>query len=105
MQLDIHFTAMAHIVVSFTNLPGSSAGMTDYQPQWIEFLWVRWYEHVETVSAGWAACKLDCVHFPPVAEEGSFGFIDLADVLRCYTLTVEAYPCALETHQIGLCTM
>jgi hypothetical protein len=49
----------------------------------MEFLWVRWYERVETVSAGWAARKLDRVHFPPVAEEGSFGFIDPADVLRC----------------------
>ena len=57
-------------------------GMVDYQPRRMEFLWVRWYQVIETANTGWCNFKLDCVQFPPVAEEGAFGFIDPSDVLR-----------------------
>jgi hypothetical protein len=58
-------------------------GMKDYQPRRMEFLWVRWYEHIETTSTGWDHFKLHRIHFPPVAEENAFGFIDPTDILRC----------------------
>ena len=54
-------------------------GMVDYQPRRMEFLWVRWYRRIET---GWDAFKLRRVHFPPIAEEEAFGYIDPSDILR-----------------------
>lgn len=56
-------------------------GMTDYQPRRMEFLWVRWYQDLG-LSSGWDAKKLDSVHFPPIDDAGSFGFVDPSDVLR-----------------------
>ena len=57
-------------------------GMIDYQPHRMEFLWVRWYENVDVMRNGWLDQKLDRIRFPPVVKEGSFGFVDPADVLR-----------------------
>jgi hypothetical protein len=57
-------------------------GMVNYQPQRMDFLWVRWYREVETIQAGWDTQKLDCIQFPPVGDEDAFGFIDPVDVLR-----------------------
>lgn len=58
-------------------------GMTDYRPRRMDFLWVRWYQRIETIHAGWGARRLDRLEFPAVGEENAFGFIDPADVLRC----------------------
>lgn len=57
-------------------------GMVDYQPQRFEFLWVRWYKVMKTTRTGWTAHRLDCIKFPPLAEDDSFGFVDPSDVLR-----------------------
>jgi hypothetical protein len=57
-------------------------GMLDYQPQRVEFLWVRWYDHVE-IRSGWDARKLDQLRFPSAMDSDSYGFIDPDDVLRC----------------------
>jgi hypothetical protein len=56
-------------------------GMVNYQPQRMEFLWVRWYRH-NTVTSGWSTRKLDRIHFAPMASDDAFGFIDPSDVLR-----------------------
>jgi hypothetical protein len=56
-------------------------GMVNYQPHWMESLWVQWYGYVET-AAGWDSHKLDCVWFPCVTREDVFGFVDPSDVLR-----------------------
>jgi hypothetical protein len=65
------------------NVVYKGPGMVNYQPQRLEFLWVRWYRTVETLSAGWSARKLDLIQFPSMTEEDAFGFVDPSDVLRC----------------------
>jgi hypothetical protein len=57
-------------------------GMLDYKARRVEFLWVRWFEHIGSRSSGWDNFKLDSVRFPPMATEGAFGFVDPRDVLR-----------------------
>ena len=58
-------------------------GMVDYTPKRIDFLWVRWYQHVnESGSTSGGPCKLHQVYFPPLSADDSFGFLDPADVLR-----------------------
>jgi hypothetical protein len=57
------------------------SGMTNYTPQRMEFLWVRWYQPVTQVSA-WESSTLDRVKFPPLNDEHSFDFVDPEDVLR-----------------------
>jgi hypothetical protein len=54
--------------------------MIDYRPRRLEFLWVRWFEHV--VEGSWTASTLDCVCFPPMAGENAYGFLDPTDVIR-----------------------
>lgn len=56
--------------------------VVDFRPHRFEFLWVRWYEFEPGVCAGWKTSALDRLQFPPIANEGSFGFIDPAEVLR-----------------------
>ena len=57
-------------------------GFKDYQPRWVEVLWVRWFEVMDH-SAGWDHNSLDSVRFPSMASADAFGFVDPADVLRC----------------------
>lgn len=56
-------------------------GNADYQPRRMEFLWVRWY-HFNDPPSEWKQQRLDRLHFPPVAEHESFGFLNPDDVLR-----------------------
>jgi hypothetical protein len=64
------------------NVAYTGDGMLDYEARRIEFLWVRWFEHDDTRSLGWKGLRLDSVHFPSLATEGAFGFVDPKDVLR-----------------------
>ncbi|KIK32395.1 hypothetical protein CY34DRAFT_101573 [Suillus luteus UH-Slu-Lm8-n1] len=59
-------------------------GMINYDSQRIDFLWVRWYQHID-VGEGSSrhTSVLDRVFFPPMAEPDTFGFVDPNDVLRC----------------------
>jgi hypothetical protein len=66
-----------HVNVIYTG-----EGMLDYSTRRVEFLWVRWFEYVGSRSVRWDDLKLDSVRFPPMANEGSFGFVDPNDVLR-----------------------
>ncbi|KAG1738145.1 uncharacterized protein EDB91DRAFT_1054736 [Suillus paluster] len=63
--------------VYHTNVIFIGSGMVNYTPIQMEFLWVRWYP----VSA-WDTSTMDCVRFPPMADEHSFDFLDPTDVLR-----------------------
>ncbi|KAH7916940.1 hypothetical protein BV22DRAFT_968511, partial [Leucogyrophana mollusca] len=54
----------------------------DYQPRRMEVLWVRWFEVVDEIPAGWEAHGLDTVRFAPMTEDDAFGFVDPADVVR-----------------------
>ncbi|KAG1823887.1 uncharacterized protein BJ212DRAFT_1444804 [Suillus subaureus] len=67
--------------VYHTNVILIGCAMVDYTPIQMEFLWIRWYKPVDQVSS-WDTSTMDCVRFPPMADEHSFDFLDLADVLR-----------------------
>ncbi len=68
-----------HVKVIYTG-----PGMLDYHARRVEFLWVRWFEHVddEPVQAGWTRRQLDRVRFLPINDQDAFGFVDPAHVLR-----------------------
>ena len=58
-------------------------GMLDYNTRRFDFLWVRWYQKLETRDPmGFKTYHLDQLSFPPMANEDAFGFVDPADVLR-----------------------
>lgn len=63
------------------NVVYSGPGMLDYKPRRIEFLWVRWFEHMQP-SGSWASCTLDRLRFPPTSEDGAFSFVNPIDVVR-----------------------
>ncbi|RDB23027.1 hypothetical protein Hypma_009855 [Hypsizygus marmoreus] len=59
-------------------------GKRSYEAQRMEFLWVRWFEHVHNVEVedGWAMGRLDEVQFGRIERTGAFGFLDPQQVLR-----------------------
>ncbi len=62
-----------------------------YDPMRFEFLHVRWFQLdiplQDRHQAGWTSSRLDCLSFPPTAEEDSFGFLDPSLVLRtCHVI-------------------
>lgn len=63
------------------NIIYNGPGMIDHRPHRIEFLWIRWYDHLEPLGS-WSAHRLDCLSFPPITRRGAFGFINPADVIR-----------------------
>lgn len=63
------------------NVVYNGPGLTDYQPRRLEFLWVRWFEVIESHQEQ-NAYTLDVLRFVPMNEDEAFGFIDPADVLR-----------------------
>ena len=70
--------------------------MLDYKAQRMDFLWVRWYNILDEidVDAGWRRAQLNCLHFPPMDEEGSFGFIDPMYILQaCHLMPLLAEGC------------
>jgi hypothetical protein len=64
------------------NIIYTGGEIPDYNARRIDFLWVRWFEYDGNISVRWDDCKLDSVHFPPMAREGAFGFVDPSCVLR-----------------------
>jgi hypothetical protein len=64
------------------NVVYTGEGMLDYQARRVTFLWVRWFEYDGARSVRWNDLRLDSVHFPPLATEDAFGFVDPRDVLR-----------------------
>jgi hypothetical protein len=62
------------------NVVYTGDGATDFASTRLDFLWVRWY----TNDCGTEPLPgiLDCVRFPPLADEYSFGFLDPSLVLR-----------------------
>lgn len=75
-----------HVNVIFCN-----DDRVDYTPIRVDFLWVRWYAQIDVARTGWVAQKLDRLRFPPMANEGSFGFLDPSDILRgCHLIPVFA---------------
>lgn len=56
-------------------------GTKGFDHRRLEFLWVRWFMVGKTPKV-WPSKRLDCVYFPPMADDDSFGFLDPADVVR-----------------------
>ena len=48
----------------------------------MDVLWVHWFELDRKHQAGWKAKRLYHIQFVPSHEEGAFGFLDPADVIR-----------------------
>ncbi|KAG6912852.1 hypothetical protein DXG01_011578, partial [Tephrocybe rancida] len=62
-------------------------GNTDYNPQRVEFLWVRWFSCMDGVPSGWKHRRLDRLKFPFLNDEDAFGFLDPSDVVRgCHVI-------------------
>jgi hypothetical protein len=106
----VHPFLYARVLAIFhVNIIYNGPGMLNYVPRKIYFLWVRWFEYLgKTVT--WRHQRLDSLHFPPVAKDDAFGFVDPSDVLRgCHVIQAFRYgkvhldgtglsPCANDSH-------
>ena len=54
----------------------------DYQSRCVEFLWVRWFELLETPATGFEESALDKGRFILMHRTDAFGFVDPVDVLQ-----------------------
>lgn len=82
---DDHQFCYARVLGIFhTNVIYTGPGSKDFRSRRIDFLWVRWFEVLESRSAaiGWEQYTLDRVKFLPMADQDAFGFVNPADVLR-----------------------
>jgi len=71
------------IGILHANVVYTGGTRVDYTPRKYEVLWVRWFEHDTTAPAGsWSHSRLDRLHFPPMARDDAFGFLDPADIVR-----------------------
>lgn len=72
------------IGIYHANIVYTGPGMRNYNPTRFDFLWVRWYQDIQTEGPlnQQLSYRLDQLSFPPMASEGAFGFVDPADVLR-----------------------
>ena len=78
----------------------------DYTPHRMEFLWVRWYEHDTSAAMGsWVLNKLDCLQFPPMSLDDTFGFLDPTDVMRAAHIipSFRAGKCHSSLSSLSLC--
>jgi hypothetical protein len=84
----IHHFLYARVLGAYhANVIYTGPGMRDFEARRFDFLWVRWFEVVDTASSGWSTSTLDEVCFPPIHRNNSFGFVDPNDVLRgCHML-------------------
>ena len=85
------------IGIYHANVVYTGPGMKNYEPMRFDFLHVRWFQLELEVQKnkkrhhvpGWASSRLDCLSFPPMAELGSFSFVDPSLVLRgCHLIPV-----------------
>lgn len=68
--------------VYHVNVVYTGSGMVDYTVRRLDFLWVRWFQYSGPKPMEWADHSMDKVHFPPMASDDAFGFVDPKDVLR-----------------------
>ena len=68
--------------VYHVNVVYTGPGMLDYLARRLDFLWVRWFHYSDSKPVEWADYRLDNVHFPPIASDDAFSFIDPKEVLR-----------------------
>jgi hypothetical protein len=81
-----HPYTYAHVLgIYHVNATYIGPGMVDYHSHRIDFLWVRWYQHLgkHSQESRQVSSSLDHVCFLPIGEQDSFGFVDPDDILRC----------------------
>lgn len=66
------------LAIYHVNVIYNGPGMLNYDSMRFDFMWVRWFQ----LTGPSGANSLDCLSFPPIGDEGSFGFIDPELVLR-----------------------
>lgn len=80
-----HQYAYARVLgIYHANIIFAPPGTHAYKARRVEFLWVRWFKIIgdRPVEWGWERTRLDRLEFPPVKQDGSFGFLDPGDVVR-----------------------
>ncbi|KAF8151198.1 hypothetical protein BJ912DRAFT_869512 [Pholiota molesta] len=82
--LNAHPFLYARVIgIYHVNIIYTGPGMTGYEAMRFDFLHVRWFQlDVTGPHSGWTSSRLDRLSFPPMAEQGSFGFVDPSLVLR-----------------------
>ena len=83
-----HHFLYARVLGSYHgNVVYTGPGMRDYDARRLDFLWVRWYEVLNSTSSEGSDSKLDMLCFRPINASDAFGFVDPKDVLRsCHIL-------------------
>ena len=84
------------------NVLYTGPGMRNHEPRCFDFLWVRWYELVNSASSGWSSSKLDTIRFPPMHQANSFGFVDPKDVLRACHIIPAFAKGKRHTNEVGI---
>jgi hypothetical protein len=77
-----HFRYARVLGIYHVNVVYTGPDSLDYTPRRLDFLWVRWFQSFGARPTRWADFRLDSVHFPPMANDNAFGFVDPMDVLR-----------------------
>lgn len=81
----------------------SGPGRRDYEPRRLDFLWVRWYQTINSDAYGWKSSSLEALDFPDITHEGSFGFVDPQDVLRgCHVVPGFHHGMRQPSNSLGL---
>ncbi|KJA21107.1 hypothetical protein HYPSUDRAFT_141225, partial [Hypholoma sublateritium FD-334 SS-4] len=77
------------IGIYHVNVVYTGPGMKGYEAMRFDFLHVRWLQLIVTPAEGsrcrphrQSSLRMDCLSFPPMANRGSFSFVDPALVLR-----------------------
>ena len=100
------YTYARVIGIYHVNVIYAGAWRADYTPHRMEFLWVRWYEHDTSAAMGsWVLNKLDCLRFPPMSLDDTFGFLDPTDVMRAAHIipSFRAGKCHSSLSSLSLC--
>lgn len=74
-----HFCYACVLGIYHANTIYTGPGLKDYQPCYIEFLWVRWFELVDQPLQ--SSVTLNALWFVSMAEDDTFGFVDPADIV------------------------
>lgn len=86
--------------ICHANIVYNGPGMLDHRPHRIEFLWVRWYDHLKPLGS-WSSHRLDRLTFPPISRRGAFGFINPADIIRS-SHVIPAFAQGIRHGELGL---
>lgn len=88
-----HLLAIGHAMVKYIGPNKEEAG--EYgNGQWhrVDLLRVRWYDHDPEQRMSWESRRLPSLSIVPAEEEGAYGFLDPADVVRgCHIIPAFRY--------------